>query len=83
MEFFLEKISDLTPHSNQNKNRFYVKKAKTLDTTKQHYNESQSLTRIELKESKGFSLPIRTLTDVHLENVFLKTCWISMIPMQT
>ena len=30
LEYFLEKIAELTPHSNQNKKKFYVKKIKSL-----------------------------------------------------
>ena len=31
LEYFLEKISELTPHSNQSKKKFYIKKVKTLE----------------------------------------------------
>ena len=34
LEYFLEKIAELTPHSNQNKKKFFVKRAKSLDTNK-------------------------------------------------
>ena len=44
LEYFLEKISELTPHSNQNKKKIFVKRAKSLDTTKKYFNDSQSLT---------------------------------------
>src|SRR6056300_343249 len=40
LEYFLEKIAELTPHSNQNKKKFYVKKTKSLDSTKKYFNES-------------------------------------------
>ena len=50
LEYFLEKIDELTPHSNQNKKKFYTKKVKSLETTKKHFSESQSLTGVELKE---------------------------------
>ena len=63
LEYFLEKIAELTPHSNQNKKRFFVKRAKSLDTTKKHYNESQSLTGVELKE---FSLLYLTMNNLNL-----------------
>ena len=74
LEYFLEKISQLTPHSNLNKNKFYVKKTKVLDTTKKHYNESQSLTGIELKEFSLLYLVLNNLTflqvNIHLiENI--------------
>ncbi len=50
LEFFLEKISELTPHTSQKQKNFYVKKVRSLNTTKKHFNESQSLSGIELKE---------------------------------
>ena len=37
LEFFLEKISSLTPHSNIGKKQFYIKKVKSLDSTKKHF----------------------------------------------
>jgi DNA primase len=78
LEYFLEKIADLTPHSNKNKNKFYVKKTKTLDSTKKYYNESQSLSGIELKEFSLLYLVINNLTllqaNIHLiENIKLFT----------
>ena len=70
LEYFLEKISELTPHSNQNNKKFYVKKIKTLETTKKHYNESQSLSGVELKE---FSLLYLIMNNLELlqKNVHL------------
>ena len=50
LEYFLEKIAELTPHSNQNRKKFYVKKTKSLDSTKKYFNESQSISGVELKE---------------------------------
>ena len=50
LEYFLEKISDLTPHTSQIKKNFYKKKTKSLETTKKYFNESKSLTGVELKE---------------------------------
>ena len=49
-EYFLEKLSDLTPYSNIKKNKFYKKKPKSLETTKKHINETNSLSQVELKE---------------------------------
>ncbi len=70
LEYFLEKISELTPYSNQNKKSFYSKKTKTLHTTKKHFNESQSLTGVELKE---FSLLYLVMNNLNLlqENIHL------------
>ncbi len=77
-EFFLEKIAELTPHSNQNKKKFFVKETKSLDTTKKHYIESQSLTGVELKEFSLLYLVMKNLNllqaNLHLvENIKLFT----------
>ncbi len=70
LEYFLEKIAELTPHLNQNKKKFYVKKTKTLDSTKKHFNESKSLTGVELKE---FSLLYLIMNNLALlqANIYL------------
>jgi len=70
LEYFLEKISDLTPHTNQNKKNFYFKKTKSLATTKKHYNDSKSLTGVELKEFSLIYLMINNL-DLIQENIHL------------
>ncbi len=49
IEFFLEKISDLTPYSNS-RNKFKYKKSRTLSSTKKHMDETKSLSPVELKE---------------------------------
>ena len=77
-EFFLEKIAELTPYSNQNKKKFFVKKTKSLDTTKKHYIDSQSLTGVELKEFSLLYLVMNNLNllqaNLHLvENIKLFT----------
>jgi DNA primase len=78
LEYFLEKISELTPHSNQNKKQFYVKKTKSLDSTKRHFKESQSLTGVELKEFSLLYLVMNNFAllqaNIHLiENIKLFT----------
>ena len=78
LEYFLEKIAELTPHSNGNKKQFYSKKIKSLETTKKHYKESQFLTSIELKEFSLLYLVMNNLTliqsNIHLiENIKLFT----------
>ena len=78
LEYFLEKISELTPYSNQNKRKFYVKSTKSLASTKKHYNESQSLTGVELKEFSLLYLVMNNLkllqSNIHLiENIKLFT----------
>ena len=78
LEYFLEKIAELTPHSNQNKRHFYSKKIKPLASTKKHFNESQSLTGVELKEFSLLYLVMNNLnllqSNLHLiENIKLFT----------
>jgi DNA primase len=78
LEYFLEKISELTPYSNQNKKKFYIKSTKSLASTKKHYNESQSLTGVELKEFSLLYLVMNNLkllqSNIHLiENIKLFT----------
>ncbi len=78
LEYFLEKISELTPHSNRNKKNYFVKRTKSLDTTKKHFNESQSLTGVELKEFSLLYLVMNNLSllqaNIHLiENIKLFT----------
>ena len=78
LEYFLEKIAELTPYLNQNKKKFFVKKTKSLETTKKHFNESQSLTGVELKEFSLLYLVMNNLSllkaNIHLiENIKLFT----------
>ena len=70
LEYFLEKISELAPHTNLIKKFNYVKKAKSLETTKKYFNESKSLSAIELKE---FSLLYLLMNNLELmrENLHL------------
>ena len=69
LEYFLEKISELTPHTNQNKKN-YLKKPKTLEKTKRYFNESKYLTGVELKE---FSLLYLLINNLKLmqQNIYL------------
>jgi DNA primase len=78
LEYFLENIAELTPHSNQKKNNFYRKKIRSLESTKKHYKESQSLSGVELKEFSLIYLIINNLkllqANIHLiENIKLFT----------
>jgi len=71
LEYFLEKIAELTPYSNQNKKNFnYKKTIKTLDSTKKLFKDSQSLTGVELKEFSLLYLIINNL-DLISENLHL------------
>ena len=76
LEFFLEKISSLTPNANQNKNKTFYKKAKSLKSTQKYFNETKNLTSIEIKEFSFLYLIINNLELVKnnlnlLENVKL------------
>ena len=80
LEFFLDKISLLTPNANQNKNKnFYnYKKVKSLKSTQKHFNETKNLSAIEIKEFSFLYLIINNLilarNNLHLlENVKLFT----------
>jgi len=50
LEYFLEKISELTPHQSQLKKTRYSKKIKSLEVTKKHFKESKQYSGVELKE---------------------------------
>ncbi len=78
LEYFLEKIAELTPHSNQSYKKLYSKKIKSLEKTKKHFKESQSLTGVELKEFSLLYLILNNLNllqaNIHLiENIKLFT----------
>ncbi len=78
LEFFLEKIAELTPHSNQIKNKFFVRKTKSLEKTKKIFNESQGISGVELKEFSLLYLLLNNLSlfqsNIHLvENIKLFT----------
>ena len=70
LEFFLEKISTLTPHSNLGKKQFYTKKIKSLQSTQKHFNESKLLSGVELKEFSLLYLIMNNL-DIFQENIHL------------
>ncbi len=63
LEYFIEKISGLTPYTSQNQKNFYTKKTRSLEKTKKHFNESQSLSGVELKE---FSLIYVVINNLNL-----------------
>jgi DNA primase len=70
LEFFLEKISSLTPHSNVGKKQFYTKKIKSLQSTQKHFNESKSLSGVELKEFSLLYLIMNNF-DLFQENIHM------------
>ena len=69
LEYFLEQVSLLTPHSNIKK-QFYIKKTKSLRSTQKHFNETMSLTPIELKEFSLLYLMMNNL-DLFQSNIHL------------
>jgi len=78
LEYFLEKISELTPYSNKNNKKYFMKKIKSLESTKKFFKESQSLTGVELKEFSLLYLVLNNLNllrlNIHLiENIKLFT----------
>jgi len=70
LEYFLEKISSFTPYSNVNKKQFFSKKNKSLKLTQKHFNETKSLTSIELKEFSLLYLIMNNL-DTFQKNIHL------------
>ena len=78
LEYFLDKISLLTPNSNQKKNKNFYKKANSLKSTQKYFNETKDLSSIEIKEFSFLYLIINNLVlikdNLHLlENVKLFT----------
>ena len=70
LEYFLEKISFLTPHTNNYKKQFVRKKTSSLKTTQRYFNESKSLSQIEIKEFSLLYLIMNNL-DVFQQNIHL------------
>ncbi len=50
LEYFLEKVSELTPNINSKFSKNYIKSPKSLAKTKNYYNETKSLKSFEIKE---------------------------------
>jgi len=78
LEYFLEKISELTPHINRNKHKYFAKQIKPFKSTKKLFNESQGITGVELKEFSLLYLLLNNLSlfqsNIHLvENIKLFT----------
>ena len=70
LEYFLERVSLLTPHSNVKKKQFFTKNNKSLKSTQKHFNETKSLSTIELKEFSLLYLIMNNL-DIFQENIHL------------
>ena len=50
LEYFLEKISELTPNTNFKYKKNYTKLTKSLKSTQNYYNETKSLSATDIKE---------------------------------
>ena len=61
LEFFLDKINLLTPNSNKNNNKAFYKKAKSLKSTQNYFNQTKNLSSIEIKEFSFLYLIINNL----------------------
>jgi len=61
LEFFLEKISQLTPNINKLEKKFYTKPTKSLKSTQKQFNETRNLSQIELKEFSFLYIIIENL----------------------
>jgi len=70
LEYFLERISSLTPHINNNKKQFFAKKTKSLKSTQKYFNESKSISLIEIKEFSLLYLILNNL-EIFQENFHL------------
>jgi len=70
LEFFLDKISELTPNINK-KNKIFIKKqTKSLKKTQNYFNETKSLKLIEIKEFSLLYLILKK-PDLIKENYYL------------
>ena len=70
LEYFLEKISELTPHQSRIRKIKYTKKIKSLELTKKHFKETKQFSGVELKEFSLLYLIINK-TNVFQDNINL------------
>ena len=70
LEYFLEKISELTPNINFNYSRNFKTPTKSLEKTKNYYNETKSLKSYEIKEF-SFLYIILKKTELISQNLHL------------
>ena len=70
LEFFLEKISSFTPNINENNRKFIPKKIKSLKSTQRYFNETKSISQIEIKEFSFLYLILNNL-EIFQDNVNL------------
>ena len=70
LEYFLEQIASLTPYTNNNKKKFIKNKATSLKVTQKYFNDSKSLSQIEIKEFSLLYLILKNL-NIFFENIHL------------
>ncbi len=70
LEFFLEKISSFTPNINENKRKFIPKKIKSLKSTQKYFNETRSISQIEIKEFSFLYLILNNI-EIFQDNISL------------
>ena len=70
LEFFLDKVSELTPNINNRNKSFINKQTKSLKKTQNYFNETKSLKPIEIKEF-SFLFIILKKPDLLRENFYL------------
>ena len=78
IEYFLEQVSNLTPYQNNFNKKYFSKNLNSLDSTKKYFNETKSLSSIEIKEFSFLYLILKNLdlfkSNYHvIENVKLFT----------
>ena len=70
LEYFLEGVSSFTPNLNNNKKKFLTKKLRSLKLTQKYFNESKSISLIEIKEFSLLYLILNNL-EIFQENIHL------------
>ena len=61
LEYFLEKLSELAPHTSNRNKKIFIKKTKSLETTRKYFKDSEKLSNVELKEFSLLYLLINNL----------------------
>ncbi len=61
IEYFLEQVSNLTPYQNNFNKKYFSKNLNSLDSTKKYFNETKSLSSIEIKEFSFLYLILKNL----------------------
>ena len=76
LEYFLENISELTPHSSSKNKSVVFKHTRSLKSTRKYFNETKNFSQIELKEFSFLYLLLNNLSLIEkniglIENVKL------------